>query len=55
MKKILYNLGLFLIGISIYLISVDWIDWTFTGVIQRSVFFILGFLLIFTTEKTITK
>lgn len=47
MKKILYNLGLLLLGLSIYSITWTFIEWSFIGVLQRMLFLMMGTILIY--------
>ena len=47
MKKILYDLGLLLLGISIYSITWTWLEWSFIGVLNRFLLLIIGFALIY--------
>ncbi len=47
MRKILYDLGLLLLGISIWSIAWKWLDWTLVGVIQRATILTIGIILIY--------
>lgn len=47
MKQILYTLGLFLLGISIWSITWTWLEWSWIGTFQRMIFLIIGTILVF--------
>lgn len=47
MRKVLYDLGLLLLGVSIWSIAWTWLEWTLVGVIHRMVFLIVSIILIY--------
>lgn len=47
MRKILYDLGLLLLGISIWSIAWTLLDWTLAGVVHRATILAVGIILIY--------
>lgn len=47
MKKTFYNLGLLLLGISIWSITWTWLEWSLIGVLHRMLYLIAGGALIY--------
>lgn len=47
MKKILYDLGLLLLGVSIWSITWTWLEWSFVGVLHRATILTVGVILIY--------
>lgn len=46
MRKILYELGLLLLGVSIWSVTWEWLGWDLLGVLHRIAYFIAGCILI---------
>lgn len=47
MRKLLYNLGLLLLGLSVYCVTWTWLEWTLVGVIPRMIFLTISLILIY--------